>query len=254
MTQAGKTHKQLTQHERDRIAAMHNGHHSNRAIARVIGIAHTTVEREITRNSYGTDDRTPSEKRGTYDASAAQHKAYVRRKYATYQGKKIHTNHRLESFIITNVRLDWTPDEMSGYTKLHKERLGFYASKTAIYEWFDSVHGQPYQHYLPRHRNHPKKRKASKTKRVMIPDRTSMHDRPVAVEDRQEAGHWEFDSVVSSKRSGSTAALAVAQERTSRLLCVEQVANLKPGSYASTISRLVYGHHVLSLTTQRYRE
>ena len=142
----GKIYNQLTQKLRDRIAALSGAGHSQRQIATVLGIDHTTVSREIRRNSMGTDGRTPVSKQATYDPTVAHHKAYVRRKYAKYQGKKIHENHRLESFIVTNVQRDWTPDEMAGYMKLHKSRLGFYASKTTLYEWFDSVHGQPYQH------------------------------------------------------------------------------------------------------------
>jgi len=143
---------------------------------------------------------------------------------------------------------------MAGYMKLHKNRLGFYASKTTIYEWFDSVHGQPYQHFLPKHRNRPKKRQTNKINRIMISDRTSVHDRPETIENRGEAGHWEYDSIVSSKRSGAAAALAVAQERTSRLLRAQQVPDLKPNHYANVITSLVAQHKALSLTTDNGME
>jgi IS30 family transposase len=245
----GKIYNQLTQELRDRIAALSGAGHSQRQIATVLGIAHTTVGREVRRNSYGTDARTPKQKQGMYNATVAQHKAYVRRKYAKYQGRKIHENPRLESFIVTNVKRDWNPDEMSGYMKLHKSRLGFYASKTTIYEWFDSVHGQTYQQYLPKHRNKPKKRKKATIARTMIPDRIGIEWRPLAAAERQQAGHWEYDSVLSGRHSGSTAALAVVQERTSRLLRAKQISNLKPAAYADTITNLVENHKVVSLTT-----
>lgn len=245
----GKRYNQLTQELRDRIAALSGAGHSQRQIATVLGIDHTTVGREVRRNSYGTDARTPGQKKGIYDATAAHHKAYVRRKYAKYQGKKIHENSRLESFIVTNVQRDWNPDEMSGYMKLHRSRLGFYVSKTTIYEWFDSVHGQPYQHFLPKHRHRPKKRKQSSSARGMIPDRVGIEQRPQAALDRAEPGHCEYDSVVSSKRSGSTYVLAVVQERSTRLVRAQLVPNLKPAPYASAILELTQDMEMRTMTT-----
>ena len=83
----------------------------------------------------------------------------------------------------------------------------------------------------------------------MIPDRTSITERPASVEDRLEVGNWEHDSVVSSKRSGSTAALAVAQERVTKLVRVRLVPNLKPVPYAEAIIRLMAGFLVRTMTT-----
>ena len=138
---------------------------------------------------------------------------------------------------------------MSGYLKQNKERLGFYASKTTIYEWFDSVHGQPYQHFLPTHRHRPKKRKQSNSLRTMIPGRVGIELRPLAALDRTQPGHLEYDSVVSSRASGSTYALAVVQERSTRLVRAKLVPNLKPTSYASTIVELTQDIETRTMTT-----
>jgi IS30 family transposase len=98
---------------------------------------------------------------GKYVAKVAKHKAYVRRKYAKYQGKKIQENKPLREFIITKLEAHWNPDEIAGYMKLHKSELGFYASKTAIYEWLYRAYGQQYCQHLASSRYHPKKRKAN---------------------------------------------------------------------------------------------
>lgn len=246
----GTHYHQLDQGLRDRIAALKREGHSNRAIADVLGISHTTIGRELERNRYGTDGRTPMDKHGLYDSEYANHQAYTRRKYAKYQGKKIHENHRLQSFIITNVKLHWNPDEMAGYMKKHWGSLGFYASKTAIYEWFDTVYGERYQSYLYAHRDGRKPRRKREGSATHIPERVDITERPQAAEDRKETGHYEFDSVVSGKTSGSTAALAVIQERSTRLLCAQRVTSLAPGVYACTIAHMVRDHRsVLSLTT-----
>ncbi len=127
--------------------------------------------------------------------------------------------------------------------------LGFYASKTAIYEWLYSAWGQRYCEYLYSSRYRPKPRKKNKTKRVMIPDRNPIQERPEEVLSRFETGHYEFDSVVSSRRSGSTHSLAVLQERSTRLVRAKLVPNLKPAGYAKIILELAEGLQVSSFTT-----
>lgn len=232
------------------MAALKREGHSNRAIADVLGIHHTTVGREIRRNCYGENGRTPLVKQGSYDAASAQHKAYARRKYAKYQGRKIHGDHRLESFIKTNVKLHWNPDEMAGYMKKHADRLGFYASKTSIYEWFDTVYGEPYKRYLYGHRMGRKPRKKRDGLASHIPNRASVTERPETADDRHETGHYEFDAIVSSKASGSTAALAVVQERSTRLLAAHRVDSLAPDAYAQVIISLTRHHALIrSFTT-----
>lgn len=242
-------YKQLDQGLRDRIAALKREGHSNRAIGDVMGIHHTTVGRELRRNSYGSDGRTPAVKHGSYDAATAQHKAYTRRKYAKYQGKKIHENHRLEAFVVTNIQLFWNPDEMAGYMKKHKDKLGFYASKTTIYEWFDSIHGERYRSFLYAQRSGRPRRKKRDGQASHIPNRTPISERPIAVTDRQETGHYEFDAIVGPKTNQTTASLAVVQERSTRLLLVAKVPNLSPKSYAQAIARLLASHTVATLTT-----
>jgi IS30 family transposase len=83
----------------------------------------------------------------------------------------------------------------------------------------------------------------------MIPDKVSIADRPESIEPRIEPGHYEFDSVVSSKASGSKHALAVVQERSTRLIRAAIVTDLKPIPYAERIVTLVQGLKVSSLTT-----
>lgn len=244
----GKQYNHLDQSIRDRIKALKDAGHSNREVGRVVGIHHSTVGRELTQNSYGSDDRTDSTKQNTYDSTAANHKAYVRRKYAKYQGKKIQENNELRSFIVLKLSEHWNPDEIAGYLKDNPE-LGFYASKTAIYEWLRSAWGQQYCDLLYCKRHYRRPRKKNKTERVMIPERTGIEQRPMAALDRAEAGHCEYDSVVSSKRSGSTYALAVFIERSSRLVRAQLVPNLRPEPYAQVISGFMRGLNARTMTT-----
>lgn len=238
----------ITDVERSEIEILITKGYKGRAIAKVLGRSPNTVAEEIKRNSCGIDERTPASDRGRYIATKAKHKAYTRRKYAKYQGKKIQEDSELRSFIVSKLTEHWNPDEIAGYLKQNPS-LGIYASKTAIYEWLHSAWGQRYCDQLYSKRYNRKPRKKNKTQRVMIPDRTGIEQRPTSASNRLEPGHGEYDSVVSSKRSGSTAALAVLQERTTRLVRARLVPNLKPGGYAETIVDLTNGLVLRTLTT-----
>jgi IS30 family transposase len=238
----------LKDEERSEIEILYEKGYSLRDIAKVLGRSPNTISEEIKRNSCGTDERTPACDRGKYIALKAKQKAYVRRKYARYQGKTIQENDELRSFIIKHLKTHLNPDEISGLMKADTS-LGFYASKTAIYEWLYSEWGQQYCEHLYSQRFRPQPRPQKKTKREMIPDRTSITERPVAVESRHAAGHYEFDSVVSSKRSGSTHALAVMIERSSRMVRAKLVPSLRPQEYAQAIVSLAGELHTASFTT-----
>ena len=231
--------QKLTDAERSEIEILHAKGYSARSIASVLGRSPNTIACELKRNSC---------RDGRYIATSAKHKAYVRRKYAKYQGKKIQECDELRLFIIQKLTVHWNPDEIAGYLKIHPER-GFYASKTAIYEWLRSEWGQLYCPLLASGRYRKKPHKHTKTNRTMIPNRTSVTERPEAALDRSEPGHGEYDSIVSSKRSNSTAALAVLSERSSRLVRATLVPNLKPEPYAEVVSTLASGLAMRTLTT-----
>ena len=234
-----KKASKITDAERSEIDILHGKGYSARSIAKALGRSPNTIAAELKRNSYQD---------GRYIAARAKQKAYVRRKYARYQGKKIQEDDELRSFIILKLSERWNPDEIAGYLRVNPA-LGLYASKTAIYEWLRSAWGQQYCVLLYSQRYQRKPRRKNKTDRVMIPDRTSITERPLAALGRVELGHCEYDSIVSSKHSGSTAALAVVAERSSRLIRASLVPNLKPEPYATTISRLVQGLNTRTMTT-----
>ena len=255
----------LTNEERSEIQILLQKGYSCRSIARVFGRSPNTIASEVKRNSCGSDDRTAKEDKGKYIALKAKQKAYVRRWRSKYQGKKIEDNNNLRLFIIAKLKSDWNPEEISGFLKLHRYcrstncnslDLGAgcswcldYVSKTTIYTWLYSAYGQRYCKHLYSRRYNKKPREDNKAGKVMIPDRVSIHDRPKSVDSRMEFGHYEFDTIVSSRRSGSKYALAVVQERSTRLVRAAIVTSLKPTPYAQTIAALVQELKVFSLTT-----
>jgi transposase, IS30 family len=260
----GKYYDQLDQGKRDRIKILLDEKSTYRAIGRALNIDHSTVSREVDRNSYGNDNRTPVEKRDTYDSNAAERKATNRRRDASWQGKKIEQNTALRSYVIDKLKDKWNPDEIAGHMKKHKDCSTqsclspdagagcsggtIYASKNTIYEWLRSAWGQQYCEFLYSKRYRKKPRPPKKTKRQMIQGRTSIHDRPEPVNDRSEPGHWEKDAIVSSKRSGSSAALSVDQERKTRYANASVVGSMKPSEHVLTAVALTGVSTVLSIT------
>lgn len=123
----------LTSAERSEIEILHTKGYSARSIAEALGRSPNTIASELKRNSCGYDGRTNATSRGRYSADHAKQKAYVRRKYARYQGKKIQDNDELRSFIILKIAEHWNPDEIAGFLRKNPA-LGMYVSKAAIYE------------------------------------------------------------------------------------------------------------------------
>lgn len=232
MENTSKGYQHLTKVERQELEILLSKGYSQREIARTLGRSHTSIGREIKRGHYGSDKRTAADKRGSYEALTADHKAYVRRLYAKYQGKKIHEDEELEAYVIRGLKKHWNPDEISGAMK--RDQTTFYASKTAIYEWLYSEWGQTYTPYLYSKRHKPKQR-TPKTERVMIPNRVSISKRPLGATNRSRYGHWEGDTVVSGKKTGSTTALVVTMERKSRFMAARKIPNLRPVSFNAAI-------------------
>jgi IS30 family transposase len=227
----------LSDAERSEIGILLSKNYSLRSIAAVLGRSPNTVSDEISRNSVRTG----------YRPASAQAKAVARRKFASYQGRKIQESLDLRWYIIVRLQAHWNPDEIAGAMK--REKQPFYASKTAIYEWLRSEWGQYYCQFLDSHRYNAKKRKP-KTEKPMIPDRVSITERPLGATNRTRYGHWEGDTVVSGKRTGSTAALVVTVERKSRLVAARTIPNLRPESFNGAIQDVQTGMakmHSLSL-------
>jgi len=218
-----KKRPKLSQFERDRIDAMFNAGHEQKDIAKVLDRDKGTISREIDRNR-----RKIRKKNGTingrYESSVAQQKAYCRRKYAKYQGKKINENDALKKYIIEGLKQCWNPDEISG--RMKESETPFYASKTAIYEWLYSMWGQKYCHLLPSRQYQKKKRKKKKTNREMIPNRVGIQERPEGF--GREFGHLEHDTFVSGKKTGDKTAGSVVLEPLSQFIAIRKIPNLKP--------------------------
>lgn len=223
-------YKQLNQFDRDRIEAMLSSGHKPIEIAKVLDRSKSTIIREIKRNKI--EKKGGKNKKGKYKAVTAGRKAKQKRKFAKYQGKRIEEDIKLKKYIIYGLKKHWNPDEIAGVMKTEKKP--FYASKTAIYEWLYSIYGQRYCRYLPSKRYSRIKRR-KKAKKETIPNRIGIEMRPEYINNKSVGGHYEADTIVSGKKTGSKAALAVAFERKYAYTKIEKINNMKPDSFNTAI-------------------
>lgn len=229
----------LSDAERSEISILKARGCSMREIARALGRSPNTVSYELKHNSVA----------GSYDPLKAKQKSRVSRRSRRYQWQKIEHHPLLRAFIIERLAppYDWSPRAISGYLGYQQTKLP-YVSTMQIYAWLYSAYGQPYCQYLPSKQYRPKKRRAKTTERAMIPDRVSVEQRPTGATNRTRYGHWEGDTVVSGKKTGSKAALVVAVERKTRLIGAILIPNLKPEAFATAATALLAGKKALSLT------
>ena len=179
-------------------------------IAWALGLSQSSISREIKRNRV----------RGIYDPIKARHKAYVRTHEVRYQFSKIQSIPELKHYVIGQLKRGLAPEAVSG--RMHRERQPGYVSKTAIYEWLYDPYGSPYCQYLLSHRYRRKKRTKKKVRRVLIPERVSIHERS-----RMTRKDYEGDAIVSS---WNTVSIITLYNPLVMYLDARRVPNLKPST------------------------
>jgi IS30 family transposase len=230
------THHHLTFSDRLELSILLKKGYSHRQIARELKCAHTSISREISRNSIV----------GTYDPYQAKVKSRVRRRYSKYQGMKVRERPEVQQFVIEKMSIGWTPEEIAGRLKTERKDLP-YISHKGIYKWLYSVHGQQYCPLLCSQQMSKKKRRP-KAERSMIPNRRSIEERPVEANKREEYGHTETDTMVSGRRHNITDALAVLQERKTKYTRLRKIPNMKPKSMTRALKKMAKNLTLKSVT------
>ena len=206
-----KTKKKLShivKSERDEIFILLSKSYSFRDIAKSLGRSVSTISDEFNLNSVN----------GKYDPDKANHKAYVRRKYSKFQGKKIVDNTDLQDFVEEKLYEDQSPENISKRIKKHEKHLPD-VSKDSIYRYIKSVYGRRIEH----HRNKLKQHKSNHSRKMCekLKDRKFIDQRPKIAGKRGRVGDAEADFIVSGK-SGKGIILVVA-DRKSRCPFMEQI-------------------------------
>ncbi len=203
----------LAKAERLEIKILLDKQYSLRAIGTAMKRSPNTISYEIKHNSVNS----------AYDPHKSHIKAQVRKKYRRFQYSKIEQYPKIKEIIIAKLESHWNPDEIAGWLKDNQPKL--YVSKSAIYNWLHTGRGDRYCDLLYSER-HYRKRHTKKTKRVLIPERVGIEDRPRGATNRTRYGHHEADTIVS--RKGGSGAILVLTEWKSRYVQIWKLPNLKP--------------------------
>ncbi len=204
------TFKHLDFRARDRIEALLRSGHSKKEIADILEVHKSTIGREI-------DKRKRQD--GEYKAETAEHKAGIKRGNSKYQGMKIERDSFLRKYIIKELKIPRSPDEISG--RMKKEKWKTRVSCDAIYRWLRSPYGHRYCKYLCTKRYYKKPRKDGE-KRHIIQNMTSIHSMGYDFEHVTEG-----DTFLSPKKVSKTSAVLVVW-RDTKLLRGDIVKSLRP--------------------------
>jgi IS30 family transposase len=220
----------LKQEERDRIEALLGSGNTQEEISKILDFDAGSISRENNKRKL---------KNGHYSATAAQHKAQVKRLNSKHQGMKIESFPELRKQVISGLKNRRSPDEIAGRMKYKKQipRVG----TNAIYKWLYSAWGQAYCHLLCTKRYRPRKQK-KKTKREMIPNRISIEKRP------KRGIHGEGDLFVSPTKFGSLNCGAIICVPVSKLLVGTMIENKKPSTMTMAVKRTIETLNIDDLT------
>jgi len=207
-----KKHHKISSEERDKIAQWVSQKVGVREIARRFGRSPSSVSEELLRNS---------NKEAGYVAIHAQQLTSERVRAA--RKRHLLKNAVVFAYVHEKLRHGWSPEMIAG--RLEKERVGQRIHHETIYRYIyapENAHLHLYE-YLSWKRRRRRKKKGRGVHRSRIPQRVSIHERPDAVNERIEFGHWEGDTVEGKwHRNG----IHTETERVSRLLAAAKVRRI----------------------------
>ena len=204
----------LSTYERGRIEALHTFGCSNRKIALLLGQNRSSIGRELNRNAVTVP----------YQAERAEQNYRFRRKNTKPPGKFCAS---IGAVIEEKLAATWSPEQIANTVTLGK------VSFKTIYNWLYA--GKLHAVDLHQLRHKGKRRKAEKRGKFSMG--IPISERPKEVKAREIFGHWELDSMVSS-RGESKGCFATFVERKSRLYTAFKTPDRTAASMKEAITQL----------------
>jgi transposase, IS30 family len=194
-------YRQITSGERYAIGALRRRGLSARAIAAELGRAHTTISREIRRNSSIRD--------GAYRPQKACERTRGRR-------SRSRRNARIASETWVTVerylRLDWSPEQVAGFLRA-ESILSISHESIYVYVWHDKTRGGDLWKHLRQATKKRRKRYGAYDSRGKVAGKRHISERPPEIEGRVETGHWEIDTVMGTEH-GKNSVLTLVERAT----------------------------------------
>ena len=204
----------LTLFEREKIEFLQRSRYSQRKIGRELRRNHSVIGREIERNK---------DRDGIYRSRHAHEKSLVRANAPHH--RKLDRDDALRNHVVAQLQDGFSPDQISGVIKNHPEpwMLGKSLCPEAIYQYIYEGEGRfmaLYQYLTRMHRVRRRHfgRRPRNTRGIQ--HMTPIKFRPGVVDEKEEFGHFESDSMVFP---GQAPALSVQRERKSQYLLITKV-------------------------------
>ena len=181
-------YKHLTTDSRCQIYALKSTGHRQKAIAKHLGVAASTISRELKRNIG----------KHCYRYKQADRKSIDRRRTASSRPKKLIP----EVIKLVELKLlqKWSPEQIAGRLRHSK----IFISHASIYRhiWADKTDGGTLYIHLRRRGKKYNHRGAATAGRGCIPDRVDISERPKIVDKKTRLGDWEGDTIIGAKHKG----------------------------------------------------
>ena len=216
------TYKQLSCEERDKIAYLRARGKSITDIARQIGRNKATISRELRRNK--------SPVYNVYLANKAHQRA-VKRKHLSVQHERIR-DPLIRRYIMKKLKAKWSPELIAG--RITTEHPELHISHEAIYQFIYDKERDLVKCLARAHKRRRLRTHSHRHKKLHIPHRVSIKERPQQVNGRKQAGHWEADTIISRR---SRPALGIMLERTSRRIHLAKLPAKASRPFRAAINR-----------------
>jgi len=204
-------YRHVSRDERGKIMFMSRWGKNCSEIATLLGRHRSTILHELRRNVSQYDS--------CYADESAQIWADRRRERASHRGRLRDAG--IRSYVEEKLKVGWSPELIAGRIRL--ELPGSSISHESIYQYIYHLELPARKEYircLRRSHVHRRKRGTGSGRKSRIPSRISIDDRPKAVALRKQMGHWEGDSMVSSRNSTVLYSLVERKTRLVRLVRV----------------------------------
>lgn len=217
--------KHLTAADRGSIETLLQEKYTNKEIAKRLSRDPATISREIKKGLDGL---------GIYRAHLAQVAYDANRRRCKQVPKLDHpANHRLRGWIVGGLQKGWDPSMISG--RMKAEGFVTVCAET-IYGWIYTspwaIAEKLYQ-YLRQGKKRRTKHTGRSSQKSKIPNRVSIHKRPVVVAERSRVGDWEGDSVIFTHKH----AINTVNERLSGLVAFTKLTRKTAEQTARAVTR-----------------
>lgn len=185
-------------------------------IAKRLGRDPSVISRELKRN------------KGEQMEYLADHAQYfAERRASKTDRKKLVKYPRLLEYVKEKLAIDWSPEQIAGrLKKFPTDRPdGLTVSHEAIYGYI--YEEEPHLYHQLRRKHWERRKKGSRHRnKPVIPDRVPISKRPGEINEKEEVGHFESDSIVGKRHKQG---LSVQYERVIQLIKIHRLKNFTPG-------------------------